>query len=107
VVCVGVTVCVPDEATWPRPTIDTFDASVVFHDSVALPPGVIVLGSAVIVAIGAGAEAGGAGGGGGAGFFLWHPATVSKAARLAATTKDVRFEYFTCLSSFKERVLEF
>jgi hypothetical protein len=60
---------------------------------------VIVLGSAVIVAIGAGAEAGGAGGGGGAGFFLWHPATVSKAAKLAATTNDVRFEYFTCLSS--------
>ena len=50
-----------------------------------VPPGVTVLGSAVIVAIGAGAVAGGAGGGGGAAFFLWHPATVSIAAKLAAT----------------------
>jgi hypothetical protein len=43
---------------------------VVFHVSVELPPGAIVLGSAAIVAIGAGALAGGAGGGGGAEFFL-------------------------------------
>jgi hypothetical protein len=57
----------------------------------------------VIVAIGAGAVAGGAGGGGGAGLCLWHPATVNIAAKLAATTNDVRFEYFKFLSSFKER----
>jgi hypothetical protein len=63
----------------------------------------MLLGSAVIVAIGVGAVAGGAGGGGGAGFFLWHPATVSIAARLTAITRDVRFEIFTCLSSFRER----
>ena len=43
-VCVGDTVCVPDVATWPSPTIDTFVASVVFHVSIELPPGVIVFG---------------------------------------------------------------
>ena len=102
-VCVGCTVCVPEEATCPRPTIDTFVASVVFHVSTELPPGAIVLGFAVIVAIGAGAVSGAVGGGGGAGFFLWHPATVSSAARLAVTTRNLRFEYCTCLSSFKER----
>jgi hypothetical protein len=58
---------------------------------------------ALIVAIGAGAVSGGVGGGGGAGFFLWHPATISIAAKPAATTRDVRFIFSTFLSSFKER----
>src|ERR1700683_1977245 len=62
VVCVAFTVCVPEDAPWPRPTIDTFVASVVFHVSTELPPGAIVLGLAVIVAIGAGAVSGAAGG---------------------------------------------
>jgi hypothetical protein len=49
-------------------------------------------GEAVIEAVGAGACAVGGGGAGGAGFFLWHPATVSSAAKLAASTMDLRFE---------------
>jgi hypothetical protein len=72
--------------------MDTSVASVVFQVSVAVSPALMLSGEAVIEAVGAGACAVGGGGAGGAGFFLWHPATVSSAAKLAASTMDLRFE---------------
>src|SRR5579875_668074 len=78
----------PLAATCPRPSIETSVALDVCQLRVVEPPGLIVSGLAVMEAVGAGAVAGGAGGGGGAGFFLWQPATVSTAAKLAASARD-------------------
>src|SRR5882757_805051 len=77
---VGATVCVPFVLTGPMPSIVTEVAFVVRQFRTTDWPASTEVGSALMVAVGAGIEAGGGGGGGGGGaVFLWQPDKVATA----------------------------
>ena len=69
------------------PSIEISVASVVFHASTAPPPGLMVSGVTVMVAVGAGEVAAGGGGGGGGTAFLWQPAARVRVATAMSEAK--------------------
>jgi hypothetical protein len=85
------------------PSIEISVASVVFHASTALPPGLMLSGVTVIEAVGEGEVAAGGGGGGGGTAFLWHPAAKVRVATAMSEAKCLCcgvFTIFSCLVHF-------
>src|SRR5271170_7987570 len=74
------------------PSMETSFASVVRHERITLPPALITLGVAVMVAVGAGPLLVIGGGGGGGAAFLLHPATTNRAAMPAARVSELRYK---------------
>src|ERR1700727_1745545 len=74
-------------------------ASLVFQARTAPPPGVMVSGVTVIVAVGAGEVAVGGGGGGGGTAFLWQPAARVNVATAMSEAKCLWCRVLTMFSS--------
>src|SRR5882724_9175987 len=85
------------------PSIEISVASVVFHASTALPPGLMLSGVTVIEAVGEGEVAAGGAGGGAGTAFLWHPAAKVRVATAMSEAKCLYcgvFTIFSCLVHF-------